>query len=119
LTLLNVTLQVTCAVLIKAATLPKHIGALSLLIVVVVLALNFGRFVLWQAIHRRYDLSVAYPASALFFPCVVVASYFFGERVDAAKIWGAALVTLGVAILMIQSRGRLHEAEKLASKAAP
>ncbi|RAP58434.1 hypothetical protein [Oleiagrimonas sp. MCCC 1A03011] len=114
LTMLNVALQVTSAILVKTATLPARIGLLSLLIVGVVLILNFGRFILWQAIHKRYDLSVAYPASALFFPCVVIASYFFGEQIDAMKVCGAALVTVGVALLMLQARNRLHEAEKLA-----
>lgn len=113
LTLANVLLQVAAAALIKLATLAAGVTLATAGILAVVLALNFGRFVLWNSIHKRYDLSVAYPASALFFPCIVAVSYLFGERVEAHQIGGAALVTAGVAVLMIQAKRQLHEARTL------
>lgn len=97
LTLLNVSLQLASAALIKFATIYSDpVLALIALTLVVVLALNVGRFAVWNLIHKRYPLSMAYPLSALFFPAVVLFAWFMDETVEAPQIAGALLVASGV-----------------------
>lgn len=101
LVLINVTMQLCSAWLLKLA--PPFDAATLLpicLILGAVLALNVTRFVVWGFMHRRFPLSVAYPASALFFPGVLVMAWWFGETVGPAQVAGAALVLVGVALLL-------------------
>jgi drug/metabolite transporter (DMT)-like permease len=98
----NVLLQLFAAKLVKdAASIPYSrtltLGALLAL----VLALSAGRFWIWGEMHKRYPLSLAYPASALFFPLVVVLAWAYGEKVTTMNIVGAALVTMGVALCIL------------------
>lgn len=98
----NVALQLLGAKLVKdAAAIPLSrpfaLGAL----LVVVLALASARFAIWGAMHKRYPLSLAYPASALFFPMVVAMAWLHGEVVTAWQAAGAALVTFGVALSIL------------------
>jgi drug/metabolite transporter (DMT)-like permease len=100
-TLLNVCMQLASAFLLKLAPAfdPRHL-LLLLLIMAGVLALNVTRFLVWGALHRRFPISLAYPASALFFPGVLAMAWWFGERVGVAQVLGAVLVLVGVALLL-------------------
>ena len=71
-----------------------------------VLVLNVARFFVWDAIHRRFPISVAYPASALFFPGVLMLAWWFGEPVGPFQVLGAILVMLGVALLVSEGESR-------------
>jgi drug/metabolite transporter (DMT)-like permease len=101
LTLANVSMQLASALLLKLAPEPAS-GRFVWIGVLLggVLALNVMRFVVWGAVHARFPLSVAYPASALFFPGIVAMAWWFGEQVGPAQIAGAALVMTGVVILL-------------------
>lgn len=100
LVLINVALQLLSAVLVKysaefaLASVP-WLGLMSLILV-----LNFSRFIVWNAMHKRFPVSLAYPATALFFPCLAVMAYFLGEPVTAPQVAGVSLVTVGVLVLL-------------------
>jgi drug/metabolite transporter (DMT)-like permease len=102
---LNIGLQLLNATLIKFAS---GLSAARLewiaVVLVLVAGLSVGRFVVWGAMHKRFPVSVAYPATALFFPCLVAVAAAFGEPVSGAQIAGAALVTGGVLLLLLPSR---------------
>lgn len=98
---LNIALQLVNASLIKYAS---ALGTARLLLVAIVLAvvaaLSFGRLLVWGAMHKRFPVSLAYPATALFFPCLVAVAAAFGEHVSFAQVAGAMLVTAGVIVLL-------------------
>lgn len=101
LVLINVAMQLCSAWLLKLAPAFDPAALLPIgLVLGVVLALNVTRFVVWGFMHRRFPLSVAYPASALFFPGVLVMAWWFGETVGPAQVAGATLVLVGVALLL-------------------
>lgn len=103
----NIALQLINASLIKYATgmLKFNLGVVAM-VLAIVLALSLGRFMVWGAMHKRFPVSVAYPATALFFPCVVALAYAYGEHVSAPQASGATLVTLGVLLLLRPINGR-------------
>jgi drug/metabolite transporter (DMT)-like permease len=107
---INIALQLTNATLIKFASnlSPLQLGLIAGVLVSVAI-LSFGRFVVWGAMHKRFPVSLAYPASALFFPCLVAVAAAFGEPVSAAQILGAGLVTAGVLLLLLPSRSGQDE----------
>lgn len=97
----NIGLMLINASLIKYATELLHANVLLVVgLLAIVLVISFGRFVVWGAMHKRFPVSVAYPATALFFPCVVALAYLYGEHVSVAQASGAALVSLGVIVLL-------------------
>lgn len=101
LVMVNIVLQLVNASLIKYASTHLHAQLIWLgLLLGLVLVLSFGRFVVWGAMHKRFPVSLAYPATALFFPCLVVLAWLYGETVSTAQIIGATLVTLGVLALL-------------------
>lgn len=107
---LNIALQLINASLLKFAT--DHSVARAGLVVAVlglVTLLSFCRFVVWGAMHKRFPVSIAYPATALFFPCLVAIAAAYGEHVSFAQVTGACLVTLGVVLLLRPSRSGQDE----------
>lgn len=60
----------------------------------------FGASVFWMAALSKIPLSKAYPFTAMSFPLVALsATLFFREHMDAYKIFGTALIMLGVVVL--------------------
>lgn len=101
---LNIALQLTNATLIKfASSLSQPQLGLIAAVLALVAVLSFGRFVVWGAMHKRFPVSIAYPATALFFPCLVAVAAAFGEPVSATQVLGAGLVTTGVLLLLLPS----------------
>ncbi|HEY3521317.1 MAG TPA: hypothetical protein VGK80_09770 [Rhodanobacteraceae bacterium] len=102
---LNIALQLINASLIKLASDSgaAHAG-LTVVVLALVTLLSFGRFMVWGAMHKRFPVSIAYPATALFFPCLVAIAAAYGEHVSFAQGAGACLVTLGVVLLLRPSR---------------
>lgn len=101
LVLCNIALQLVSAVLVKYSTrIPLTEWVALGFVLASILALNFSRFVVWGQMHKRYPLSVAYPATALFFPCLVLLAWTMGEEVRLPQLAGAALVTGGVLALV-------------------
>lgn len=57
-------------------------------------------FVMWMTILSRLPLGVAFPASAVVFIVVVLASYLvFGEMISAWQLLGMAMILAGVLLL--------------------
>lgn len=105
LVLLNIALQLINASLIKFASGLTSIQALLIVgVLALVFALSLGRFLVWGVMHKHFPVSLAYPATALFFPCLVAVAAAFGERVSTLQVLGACLVTAGVAVLLFGSR---------------
>ena len=97
----NVSLQLVGASLVKyTASVPMTAVGIWVLLLTIILTVGFGRFLFWNAMHRRFPVSVAYPANALFFPCVVALAWALGEPVTSPQVAGAILVTIGVLVLM-------------------
>lgn len=106
---INIALQLTSASLIKYAAGLGHARLWALLAVLsVVMTLSLGRFAAWHAMHRRFPVSVAYPATALFFPCLVTLAWLMGEPVSLRQALGALLVTAGV-LMLIRSDSEQEE----------
>lgn len=102
----NVGLQLLAAKFIKdAATLPPSRPLAIAFLMGIVLFLAAARFMVWGEMHKRYPLSLAYPASALFFPLVVAMAWLSGESITRANIAGAALVTVGVVLCLLGNPG--------------
>jgi drug/metabolite transporter (DMT)-like permease len=84
-----------------AAILPmKSAMLLVAAALVLVICLNFGRLLVWNAIHKRYPVSLAYPLSAIFFPGVVIIAWLMGEPVDGMQIAGGIVVMIGVLLML-------------------
>lgn len=97
----SIGLQLINAALIKHASLPAADGMVRVaVILMLVLVLAFGRLLLWNAIHRRYPVSLAYPMSALFFPAVLVLAWSMGESIDSMRVAGCIVVMLGVFLIL-------------------
>lgn len=107
---LNIALQLVNASLIKyASSRSAAQGGLVIVVLALVTVLSCGRFVIWGAMHKRFPISIAYPATALFFPCLVAIAAIYGEHVSLAQALGAILVTLGVVLLLRPSRSGQDE----------
>lgn len=103
LTCFNVGMQLASALLLKLAPVAdRHNLLLVAGMLAVVLCLNLARFFTWGALHRRFPLSVAYPASAIFFPALLVMAWWLGEPIGLMQIIGATLVLTGVAVLLTE-----------------
>jgi drug/metabolite transporter (DMT)-like permease len=97
----SVGMQLLGAWLLKQAPV---VGPATLLpiagILLVVLALNALRLCVWSALHRRYPISLAYPLSALLFPCVIALAWFTGEAIGPWQVAGSLVVMGGVALML-------------------
>ena len=99
--LLLVALAVTLN-LVSAALLKELVGVdgRSWLLIFAALGLvalvNVLRFAIWGMAHQRYPLSRTYPLSCLFFPMILMLSYWYGEEVGARQVLGSLVVTGGV-----------------------
>lgn len=97
----NVCMQLLAAWLLKVAPDVTLANLLPVLFVLAcILVLNIARFVFWGVLHRRFPISVAYPASALVFPGILVMAWWFGEPIGLPQVLGTALVLLGVGLLL-------------------
>ena len=106
---MNATLFVSAAVglnLISALVLKEtadmkdgSMAAIGAALLIVIL-LNLSRVGCWAAIHKRFQLSDSYPLTSLFFPMILIASASYGEEINAPKMIGTLLITLGVVVLV-------------------
>lgn len=77
---------------------------IAVVAVMAALALNVGRFVIWGYTHKRFPLSLTYPLTTLFFPCILLLSYFQGEAVGGMETLGTVLITVGAIIMGASKR---------------
>lgn len=104
LTLVNIVLQLSSAALIKTASILPSTQLLTIsVLLLIAMTLAFGRFIIWGKLHKRFPVSISYPASALFFPSLVLMAYFYGEPVSFQQLVGVAIVTFSVTALVFSS----------------
>lgn len=61
----------------------------------------------WQKALKQYSLSFAYMLTSLFYPAILLLSYFYFEEViTLSNIFGVALILIGIAIVTkVKSHG--------------
>ena len=102
-------MQLGSALLLKLAPDLHRDNLLSVgLILAAVLLLNLVLFVTWGALHRRFPIGIAYPASAAFLPALLAMAWWLGEDISPQQLVGAAIVLFGVCLL-ISDQARRHE----------
>ncbi len=86
-----------------AAKTIGSINSMSILILCIVLAINFGKFIVWGIIYKKYDLSEAYPLVSLFFPLIYGVAIFTGESdLTLNKSIGVLFILIGAFIMNIK-----------------
>lgn len=106
---LNVCMQLGSALLLKLAPMVTIDNVITVgLILAAVLLLNVVLFVSWGVLHRRFPISVTYPASAVFLPALLAMAWWLGEDINQQQLIGAAAVLAGV-ILLIVDQAKRHE----------
>lgn len=101
LVLSTIAIQLVVAVLLKE--LADARGGDSawwlLLVIGAAVGLNALRFLVWGYTHRHYPLSHSYPLTALFFPCILLISAWYGDPATAAEVGGVLVIMAGVALM--------------------
>jgi hypothetical protein len=65
-----------------------------------VLGLNVFKFVVWNFLHKRYELSSTYPMTAIYFPLIYIISVIKGEIVvDIFSLLAILFIFLGVYLI--------------------
>jgi drug/metabolite transporter (DMT)-like permease len=101
LVLSTVLIQIVVAVLLKELA-DRHGGGSWLWLGVVLCAamgLNVLRFAVWGYTHKHYPLSRSYPLTALFFPCILAISAWYGDPVGWHELLGVLAIVAGIALM--------------------
>ena len=102
----TVLIQVLVAILLKelADAGGGNSWAWLLLALAVAVGLNALRFAVWGYTHRHYPLSHSYPLTALFFPCILLLSAWYGETIAWTKVVGVGVIVAGLALVTWEAR---------------
>lgn len=99
-------LNLLSAVAMKLLANRGGLGLLFLLAGVgVVILLNGLRLLVWMFANKRFPLSTMYPLTSIFYPLMLIVSYYFGDKISAYQIAGTFLITLGVFWLSWKVKG--------------
>lgn len=106
LVLSTVLIQVVVAVLLKELADAGGGGSRAWFLFTLALAvgLNAVRFTVWGYTHRHYPLSHSYPLTALFFPCILLLSAWYGEAIAWTKVFGVGVIVAGLALVTWEAR---------------
>ena len=100
LVLSTVVIQIVVAILLKE--LADARGGRSHWLVAAIIAVAAGlngiRFLVWGFTSKHFPLSSSYPLTALFFPCILIVSAFYGEAVVWTKLVAVAIIVAGLAL---------------------
>lgn len=96
LVLATVVIQLVVAALLKELTLRDATPAAIAGVLGVAVLLNGVRFLAWGYTHRHYPLSRSYPLTALFFPCILLMSAYYGEAIRWPQVTGVAMILAGL-----------------------
>lgn len=100
LVLSTVVIQIVVAVLLKElADARGGSTAWMLLVLALAVGLNGLRFLVWGYTHRHYALSHSYPLTALFFPCILLLSAWYGDPIGTGEIVGVLAIMGGIALM--------------------
>lgn len=68
--------------------------------IIFVLGLNVFKFIVWNFLHKRYDLSSTYPMTAIYFPLIYIISVVKGEVVvDIFSLLAISFIFIGVYLI--------------------
>lgn len=99
----SVVMNVASGIVLKEmATRPQLSLTQQGLLTLVVVVLMFMAFKLWGFAHKHYPISFTYPLSCIFFPIILLVSFFYGDPISLSKIIGTILVTIGVLWLSLK-----------------
>lgn len=101
LVLATVVIQIVVAVILKELA-DAHGGGSPMWLLLALSAavgLNAARFLIWGYTHRHYPLSHSYPLTALFFPCILLLSAWYGDTIGWAKVMGVVVIMAGVVLM--------------------
>lgn len=101
LVLVTVVIQIVVAVILKELA-DAHGGGSRMWLLFALgaaIGLNAIRFLIWGYTHRHYPLSHSYPLTALFFPCILLVSAWYGDVIDWTKVVGVLVIMTGVALM--------------------
>lgn len=88
------------ALLLNHAAKESGFNIISITIVFTVILINFIKFLVWGVIYKKYDLSEAYPLTALFFPLIYFVAVLKEEAsFNISKLFGVVLILIGVYII--------------------
>jgi len=85
------------------------ISVLGVVLFGMVLLVNCFKFVLWGWIHKSYDVSKSYPLTAMFFPLIMLVSFYQNETVISwPKMIGVLLIVSGIIMFsIVQKKAKL------------
>lgn len=101
LVLTTVVIQIVVAVILKELA-DAHGGGSPMWLLLALgaaVGLNATRFLIWGYTHRHYPLSHSYPLTALFFPCILLLSAWYGDVIDWTKVVGVLVIMAGVVLM--------------------
>lgn len=105
LVLSTVLIQIVVAVLLKELADRHGSGWLWLGVVIgAAMGLNVLRFAIWGYTHKHYPLSRSYPLTALFFPCILAISAWYGDPVGWREMLGVLAIVAGIALMNLEPR---------------
>jgi len=61
-----------------------------------VIMLNGLRMLVWWFANKRFPLSTIYPLTNIFYPLMLIVSFYLKERITVFQIAGTAFITAGV-----------------------
>lgn len=101
LVLSTVLIQILVAVLLKELADRSGTGSWlwPALVLSAALGLNGLRFAIWGYTHKYFPLSRSYPLTALFFPCILALSTWYGEAVGLRQALGVVAIMVGIAMM--------------------
>jgi drug/metabolite transporter (DMT)-like permease len=76
----------------------------------IAIAIGPGQLLIWKYILGKTELSLAYPLTSLCYPLTMLVSVLFlGEHLDFTVWIGGFLITVGVTLLNVKTKGKVHE----------
>ena len=99
LVLSTVLIQLLVAVILKELTGHDSTWLWTAMVIGFAVGLNGLRFLIWAYTHRRYPLSLSYPLTALFFPCILGVSAIYGESISPQQVVAVAVIMTGIVLM--------------------
>ena len=99
LVLSTVVIQLVVAALLKELAMRHATPTWVVVVLGAAVALNALRFLVWGYTHRHFPLSRSYPLTALFFPCILLVSAWYGEAIGVAQVAGVGVIMAGLGLM--------------------
>ena len=90
-------LNIFNAVTLKLLASQNNPGWIAIVIGIgFVITLNGLRMLAWHFANKRFPLSTIYPLTSIFYPLMLVVSFYFKEEISFYQIAGTVFITIGV-----------------------